>query len=367
MAIHDAGEERNKNLEDTNPRAVIGNNAAPMGLDEARSRLETSGFMLARLETLAMAIRDDRIDRGCLKVLVELIDSMNRETWTSWLGREAIADRTGVSIKTAGNCIYQLKALGYIVGEKRETPQAGNRVLMHYTLSALSPEEIDAAISRAIGSIRGNIDTITHIKTARHRGQSVEKVPAIEGTIRESACHDGQEMPAIEGTSEKVPAIEGSFVPAIEGKSQNSPKSARYSGCSISKEESNKTNRAPTAPAEAVEIEGRSAERPTPKRGTRLTADWVLPKSWGEWALASCVITEAQIRREAENFRDFWIAKPGAGGVKLDWPATWRNWIRRNYRDKGDDAAPLPGKQHQPSAIDLILDAGRPKFGGGVL
>lgn len=29
-----------------------------------------------------------------------------------------------------------------------------------------------------------------------------------------------------------------------------------------------------------------------------------------------------------ESFADFWIARPGASGVKLDWLATWRNWVR---------------------------------------
>lgn len=33
--------------------------------------------------------------------------------------------------------------------------------------------------------------------------------------------------------------------------------------------------------------------------------------------------------RESAKFRDYWIAVPGQKGCKLDWPATWRNWIRR--------------------------------------
>ncbi|MGR9087307.1 MAG: hypothetical protein ACU841_09570 [Gammaproteobacteria bacterium] len=28
------------------------------------------------------------------------------------------------------------------------------------------------------------------------------------------------------------------------------------------------------------------------------------------------------------RFRDYWIAQPGAKGRKLDWQATWRNWVR---------------------------------------
>jgi hypothetical protein len=37
-----------------------------------------------------------------------------------------------------------------------------------------------------------------------------------------------------------------------------------------------------------------------------------------------------------DQFVDYWIARPGAGGTKLDWPATWRNWCRRaDGRDRG--------------------------------
>lgn len=31
----------------------------------------------------------------------------------------------------------------------------------------------------------------------------------------------------------------------------------------------------------------------------------------------------------AAEFRDYWISIPGQKGCKLDWSATWRNWIRR--------------------------------------
>jgi len=34
----------------------------------------------------------------------------------------------------------------------------------------------------------------------------------------------------------------------------------------------------------------------------------------------------------ADRFRDYWIAQPGAKGRKLDWSATWRNWVRNEKR-----------------------------------
>ena len=34
------------------------------------------------------------------------------------------------------------------------------------------------------------------------------------------------------------------------------------------------------------------------------------------------------------QFRDYWISQPGQKGVKLDWEATWRNWVRRQSAPK---------------------------------
>jgi uncharacterized protein YdaU (DUF1376 family) len=62
------------------------------------------------------------------------------------------------------------------------------------------------------------------------------------------------------------------------------------------------------------------------QRGTRLPTDWTLPVDWKTWAEVERPDLNAQ--KVAESFRDFWIAKPGAGGVKLNWEATWRNWVR---------------------------------------
>ena len=71
----------------------------------------------------------------------------------------------------------------------------------------------------------------------------------------------------------------------------------------------------------------------SPKKGTRLSEDWVLPKAWGEWAVDDGFAVDA-IRAEADNFKDYWISKPGAAAVKLDWLATWRVWMRKSNHGK---------------------------------
>jgi uncharacterized protein YdaU (DUF1376 family) len=62
------------------------------------------------------------------------------------------------------------------------------------------------------------------------------------------------------------------------------------------------------------------------KRGSRLPQDWFLTKSMGDWATQER--PDLDVRQIAEQFKDYWVAQAGQKGVKLDWDATWRNWVR---------------------------------------
>ncbi|MEW2911430.1 DUF1376 domain-containing protein [Leisingera sp. JC11] len=92
------------------------------------------------------------------------------------------------------------------------------------------------------------------------------------------------------------------------------------------------------------------------KRGTRLPEDWQLPREWGEWALSQHW-PEPVIRAEADKFRDYWHSVAGQKGVKLDWLATWRNWMRNSQTPKI-----IPGGQHaksprQPDRLQRVVTA----------
>jgi DNA-binding transcriptional ArsR family regulator len=77
-----------------------------------------------------------------------------------------------------------------------------------------------------------------------------------------------------------------------------------------------------------------SKPKKTPSRGTRLSAEWYLPKAWGDWALDAGASME-MVRLESDVFKDHWLAKSGKDGTKADWLATWRNWIRRAIERNG--------------------------------
>lgn len=65
--------------------------------------------------------------------------------------------------------------------------------------------------------------------------------------------------------------------------------------------------------------------------------------------------------REFRRFRDHWLGAPGQKGIKRDWPATYRNWMR-NEQDKIEDRRRRFGSSGQQparrTAADERLDAG---------
>jgi len=62
------------------------------------------------------------------------------------------------------------------------------------------------------------------------------------------------------------------------------------------------------------------------QRGSRLPQDFLFPKEWADFCHEQR--PDLNIQKTFDSFKDYWVSKPGAGGVKLDWLATWRNWVR---------------------------------------
>lgn len=82
--------------------------------------------------------------------------------------------------------------------------------------------------------------------------------------------------------------------------------------------------------------------KPIPsKRGTRISHDWQ-PSSENRDFARNRGVPPPEIDREAQKFRDHWLAKAGRDGVKLDWDATWRTWIAKACEWRGWAPATRP-------------------------
>lgn len=95
------------------------------------------------------------------------------------------------------------------------------------------------------------------------------------------------------------------------------------------------------------------------KLGTRLPDDFMPSPEMVEWFRENCPRVDG--RTEHAKFCDYWLAKPGKDGRKLDWVATWRNWMR-NAEER---YTPRPsGRPSEPTSttndrVQQALDAGR--------
>lgn len=84
-------------------------------------------------------------------------------------------------------------------------------------------------------------------------------------------------------------------------------------------------------------------------KGSRLPVDWVLPDEYiFEARKINNNLSEKQIRFIADGFKDYWIAKTGKEAIKLDWMATWRNWLR-------NQKTPIENRNNQPTQTGLVL------------
>lgn len=107
--------------------------------------------------------------------------------------------------------------------------------------------------------------------------------------------------------------------------------------------------------------------KPKPaQRGSRLPADWALPPEWREDAL-TLGLPWNRIDRTADSFRDYWLAAAGSKGVKQDWRATWRNWVRREAEGGGNRGSYLTrtsdGRNQPQTTADLAAEI-RAEWGG---
>jgi uncharacterized protein YdaU (DUF1376 family) len=110
----------------------------------------------------------------------------------------------------------------------------------------------------------------------------------------------------------------------INGKLGGRPKKTQVVSVGLPDETQNNLNQEPLTINQEPKVKT--------QRGSRLPTNWSLPEDWKAWAENER--PDLLINKVADSFKDFWISKPGSGGNKLNWEATWRNWIRSQSAPK---------------------------------
>lgn len=109
--------------------------------------------------------------------------------------------------------------------------------------------------------------------------------------------------------------------------------------------------------SEAPILKGRA---PRSMKATRLPEGFMPTEEMRAWFATQKLGAVIDGRIEHEKFCDYFAAAPGVRGQKVDWPATWRNWMRtsadrasRNgWRPSGSALAPVSGAPYRPSTTD---------------
>lgn len=126
----------------------------------------------------------------------------------------------------------------------------------------------------------------------------------------------------------------------------------------------------------AAPAAGNGSPTGSPKKGTRIPDPFEVTPDMVQWAHLETPDVDGRV--ETQKFVDYWIAKPGKDGLKLDWVATWRNWFRnaqeragggrtrRRYDDEGTWGEQEPQRELTDAELDgLFGEAAEPERKAG--
>ena len=86
-------------------------------------------------------------------------------------------------------------------------------------------------------------------------------------------------------------------------------------------------------------------------RGSRLPDNWTP----GDAGAAYATDLGLEPNQVFQNFRDYWIAAPGAKGLKADWAATWRTWCRKEAERRPGGSGGVQGRPDRASVLSGAL------------
>ena len=94
--------------------------------------------------------------------------------------------------------------------------------------------------------------------------------------------------------------------------------------------------------------------------GKRLASDFSFPIEWAEFCQQAR--PELHPTKVFDQFKDYWTSVAGQKGVKLDWFATWRNWVRNTNAPKTNPADNIrltvpPSNEPDPELEKIKADA----------
>lgn len=172
-------------------------------------------------------------------------------------------------------------------------------------------------------------------------------------------CEPVEIMASVISAMEEVGLVEGSALPAWKERQYESDNSTQRSrkhrerlksvAESVCNADATLQGRCATPPDTETDTDLKKDPSGPKKRASRLPPDWKPGQAEIDYARRHG-FSDAEISREGERFANHWHAKSGRDAAKLDWPATWRNWILRaaELRGKPPSAQAPPTRLQDP-------------------
>jgi hypothetical protein len=209
---------------------------------------------------------------------------------------------------------------GPIVGPERAQGGSGADLEM-------TPERVHSG--PGVGPQRtGGGSTADPLYTDRRSDQSVLGVTEVQSTFRRSRKRNSTKDDQAQATLTFAEPVAADQPTAVDLAAQTGPETA------------------PASPLAGERDEPEPLATPTRQRGSggprgsRLPDDFTVTAEMVAWARANAPNVNG--RRETEKFRDYFRALSGQKATKVDWPATWRNWMRKAADDARARASPRP-------------------------
>lgn len=242
-----------------------------------------------------------RSRHGARLVLLAVADSASSDGGNAFPSVAELMRKSNLGERAVQTAIADLVALGELHVDRNGGPKGCNRyrVVMTGAPAESAPRKIHTPAESAPP------------QTLRGPDEDSESSPqAAEPTPAESAPPQNLHPPAENagGPAESAP------VTVLKVKPENSPAESSP----------------PNPPA----------AKPKRERGTRIPGDFAVTDAMVQWARKECplLVAAGLAKRETDKFIDHWHQASGVNAVKRDWPAAWRNWMRRAE----DDLAAAP-------------------------
>ena len=260
------------------------------------------------------ALDDERIEALHIRVLTALCSYADKDGWCR-VGQEEVAGRARTVPARVSQCIGDLVKWGWVRRQR-----IGKKAVNVYQVL------MDCAFDASI--------------------QMPDEQERIAPTANHVTCQPGKS---------NLPQEQITLAPTAN------PIGTPFSNTVLNTVEAPQAVPAPI-PAEQPK---RAAQPRSAARGSRIPSNWTpTPK---DYAFASSEgLTREEINREADRFRDYWTAASGRTACKLDWEATWRNWLRSDFR-KPSRASVAKAVNAPRGAFDRVierLDEGAPSGHG---